>query len=169
MKSRIVIRICLGIGAVAAVSGIAAAHTLGTRAQVNTSNTCSPRIPVDQGQVCANNARVGVTPLMVANAESFAACIGTQGATPPIVLHDPISITFLYPPGVVPNAAAISYCHTHALVLKPAPQPPPPPAPVRPTLIPQAATAHAASQPAPVARSTAASTAPRQLYSERLS
>lgn len=160
--------------AVLAAVTAAGVHAIGTHAQVSVTppvNKCGPTIPQDGGAVCTNQARAGVTPLMVANAESFAECLGTQGVTPPVVLHDPISITFLYAPGVVPSSAALSYCHTFAVRVPIKPITPPQLAAQPAPTLPAGSAARAASsvsarsvQPAPLTVTTRAT-----YSSERLS
>lgn len=118
------------LAALAIAGGFAVQHTVTTKAAslnqvcqtatgancpVPTSPACGPAVPMDGTQVCTHDARVGVTPEMVTNAQSFAGCLGTQGVTPPAVVHDPYSITFVYAPGVVPSAGALAYCHANAV------------------------------------------------------
>jgi hypothetical protein len=114
LRSRLLVRICLGVAAAAGVGGGLAAHHAPTPVQALT-NMCSPAVPKDGSHVCTNAARIGVTPDMVANAESFAECMRTQGVKPPVVVSDSVSITFVYLPGVVPSAAALAFCHANAV------------------------------------------------------
>lgn len=123
----------VALAAVASLTGFGV-HTITTRAQTAPTNVCvpsasspscppptvnapacGPAVPMDGTQACTHDARVGVTPEMVTNAQSFASCLGTQGVTPPAVVHDPYSITFVYAPGVVPSAGALAYCHANAV------------------------------------------------------
>ncbi len=130
------------LAALAAVSAFTLQHTVtakadpvqgvcqlatGANCPKPTPPACGPAVPMDGTQVCTHDARVGVTPEMVTNAQAFASCLGTQGVTPPAVIHDPYSITFLYAPGVVPSAGALAYCHANApripVFIKPITQP----------------------------------------------
>lgn len=117
--------------AVCVVGSAFAAHTITTRAAdpdqacqlalgsncPKAPNDCSPAVPMDGTTVCTHDARVGVNAVMVANANAFASCLGTHGVTPPVVVHDPYSITFIYAPGVVPPSGTVAYCRVNAVRL----------------------------------------------------
>ena len=123
----------IAVAAAAALLAGAGVHVLATRTDVDAAciptqdprcpvptnpanDVCGPTIPVDGGTVCGHDARAGVLPEMVANAEAFASCLGEQGVIPPpVVVHDPVSITFVYAPGVVPAPTALQYCHLNAV------------------------------------------------------
>lgn len=158
--------------AVLAASGAVLGHTLSSRAD-NLPNPCVT-VAVDGGTLCRSEARVGVTPDMVANAQAFAACLGTQGVTPPVVLHDPLSITFTYAPGVIPSTAALNYCHANAPRIPIKPITPPnldgsAPAPVAPAPATASTSTNRSVAPAVTQVKVAQAAVLRQFYSERSS